>query len=54
VNVPAVWNVKSKCSPGFRLPDVHAAVFDVLVWAVVSSLVQRTVVPDATVRGLGL
>ena len=36
------------------MPDDHAAVFDVLVWVGESLLVHRTVVPEATVSGLGL
>jgi hypothetical protein len=46
--------VKSKWPPGLSVPDVHAAVFDVLVCATASSFVHLTVVPGATVRGLGL
>ena len=35
-------------------PEAHTFAFDVLSCAIVSSLVHRTVVPTAMVRGLGL
>src|SRR3954471_23703578 len=52
-NVPAVGNVTSTCPPGLTLPEFQTAVFDVVVWAMLSSLVQRTVPPGAIVTGLG-
>jgi hypothetical protein len=52
--VPAVWNLKSKVAPGFKVPEAHTFVFDVASCAIVSLLVHRTVVPTGIVSGLGL
>ena len=45
--------MKLNVAPGFSIPEFHTLVSEVAVCAVLSPLVQITVVPTATVVGFG-
>ena len=51
--MPAAERVVLKDAPGAIVPEFHAPPFAVEVWAMESLLTQVSVLPTATVIGLG-